>query len=109
MLIAQSVTTPPLIGGGFAVGRTSQRVRGRNVSRAAVCRESSRRALLWGAASVPFLSLIHAPPAGADAGTSASATGDQSAYSFVLQQNGKAFPLSYLQGKVTVFVNVASE
>ena len=107
MLIAQSVTTPPLIGGGFAVGRTSQRVRGRNVSRAAVCRESSRRALLWGAASVPFLSLTHAPPA--DAGASASAAGDQSAYSFVLQQNGKAFPLSYLQGKVTVFVNVASE
>ena len=32
-----------------------------------------------------------------------------SAYDFVLEQNGKPFPLSYLKDKVTVFVNVASE
>lgn len=32
-----------------------------------------------------------------------------SAYDFVLEQNGKPFPLSYLRDKVTVFVNVASE
>ena len=71
---------------------------------AALC--SFVRAFLLGTASVPLLSLslTRAPPAiaGGDADES-------SAYSFVLQQNGKPFPLSYLEGKVTVFVNVASE
>ena len=101
--IAQSViTAPPLAGGRLSLGRASASQRANNVSVRSI--RFDRRALLLGTASVPLLSSPPVPPAIAGVGADQS-----SAYSFVLQQDGKPFPLSYLEGKVTVFVNVASE
>lgn len=60
--------------------------------------------MLTGAAAVvPVLIPAVYPP------LALGGTAPSSAYDFVLEQEGKPFPLSYLQDKVTVFVNVASE
>ena len=68
---------------------------------------SSRRALLLtGAAAVVPVVLPAVVPSMLPARALDQAA---SAYDFVLEQNGKPFPLSYLRDKVTVFVNVASE
>ncbi|MEO2193799.1 MAG: hypothetical protein ABGY24_15255 [bacterium] len=77
-------------------------------TRTITCRANSeipRRALLLtgAAAVVPVLIPAVSPP------LALGGTAPSSAYDFVLEQEGKPFPLSYLQDKVTVFVNVASE
>ena len=106
------VSASPSRAAGFIAGARSLGPRCGRRAGAPTCRahehqglSSPRRALLLtGAAAVVPLLIPAVTPTVALGGPAPS-----SAYDFVLEQNGKPFPLSYLKDKVTVFVNVASE